>query len=452
MPAWLREETFMHDLQDAGYYTALIGKHHYLDRAGMNMDVRKDYPVVREYGFDSVFTVDDDHINLYNNDEYTQHLRDTGRFEEFRRVFEERAWECGENPFPEDDTPDGFIGVHGERFVREYEREQPFYLNLSFIGPHPPYWHPGQLQHDPDAMEEPLGMECREYIYRGEVLYEAKSLSARENRAHYMDKCSLIDRQISRLTRALEHRGWLDNTVIIFTSDHGDNLGDYGVWDKRFFYEQSVGVPMLIAGPGIPRQQRLNGVRLSKALVTHLDLYPTILDVASKGEASVRAEKTGKAETTVSTGGSPSSSMAGINLGQRNRTLYRSRVGTHMTRPGRSLLGILWDGVSSESSNRTFGCLAGAEGRFHDAVYAELATAVMIRTAGWKLVFDPEQGGVTHLYNLTIDPREQENLAGRAGYAQTSARLIEKLLDHRIRTTQYTHQKEEKRFQHIRTG
>jgi arylsulfatase len=409
VPPWLRKETFMHQLKQAGYYTALIGKHHYLDRAGMHMDVRDDYPTVKEYGFDHVFTVDDDHINLYNNDEYTQYLKETGRFEEFKNVFEERAWECGVNPFPEDDTPDGFIGMNAEKFIREYDREKPFYLNLSFIGPHPPYWHPGDLHHDPESMEEPLGTECCEDLYRGEVLYEAKGLTPRENRAHYMDKCSLIDRRIGRLESALRERGFLENTIIIFTSDHGDNLGDYGVWDKRFFYEQSVGVPLVIAGPAVPRQERLNGARLCKALVTHLDLYPTMLELAGEGTAE-----------------------AGLK--------YRRRVGHNLFRPGRSILSTLGDEYT--------GGLAG----FHDAVYAELATSAMVRTAGWKLVFDPEQGGVTHLYNLTSDHHERENLAGRAGYETTTSRLLEKLLAHKVKSTQYTHQKEEKRMQHIRAG
>ena len=118
----------------------------------------------------------------------------------------------------------------------------------------------------------------------------------------------------------------------------------------------------------------------------------------------------------------------------------RCLVGHNLRRIGRSLLGILRDEYT------------GGPAGFHDAVYAELATSAMIRTAGWKLVFDPEQGGVTHLYNLTVDHHECENLAGRAGYETITARLIEKLLAHRIVTTQYTHQKEEKRLQRIRAG
>lgn len=105
--------------------------------------------------------------------------------------------------------------------------------------------------------------------------YQALSLTARQNRAHYMDKCALIDRWVGLLLKVLEKRGFLKSTIIIFTSDHGDNLGDFGIWDKRFFYEQCMGVPLIAAGPGIRSGDRRSCRRISKALVSHLDLYYT---------------------------------------------------------------------------------------------------------------------------------------------------------------------------------
>ena len=68
----------------------------------------------------------------------------------------------------------------------------------------------------------------------------------------------------------------------------------------------------------------------------------------------------------------------------------------------------------------------------------------------WKLVFDPEQGGVQHLYNLAVDPLEQQNLAGVAGYEHVTLDLLQDLLAHRIRITQYTHLKEEQYLQRVR--
>ena len=390
----LRSSTFMRYLQQAGYHTALIGKHHYLDRFGIGMDVTDDEEQIKEYGFDSVLQVVDDDENTHNDDAYTHHLREKGLLEKYREVFDQLAWECKPHPFAEEDTPDGFIGRRGVQFVEGLDSSRPFYLNLSFLGPHPPYWHPGKLQHDPQAMPEPLGDPGDVSVERGSVKYQALSLSARENRAHYMDKCSLIDRWIGRLIESLEKQRILENTSIVFTSDHGDNLGDFGIWDKRFFYEQSVGVPLIAAGPGIQGGDRRSGRRMSKALVSHLDLYPTFLELAG---ADRRYDHT-----------------------------FR----------GRSLVPLL----------------QGEAGTQHSAVFAELATSVMIRNGAWKLVYDPEQGGVTNLYNLTRDPKELENLAGLPGYETVISRLQERILDHRISLSQYTHCKEEKRLQRIRVS
>jgi len=197
---------------------------------------------------------------------------------------------------------------------------------------------------------------------------------------------------VGRLLDVLEERGLRDDTVVVFTSDHGENAGDFGIWDKRFFYEMSCGVPLVMAGPGMAGQERLNGPRLSRALVNHLDLYPTLLALAgAEPEADHR-------------------------------------------RWGRSLLPVL----------------AGAPGAGRDALFAELATAAMVRTGQWKLVFDPEQGGVRQLFNLARDPDELNNLAGVAGYEPVAASLVERLLSHRIRLTQFTHAKEEQRLQRVR--
>jgi arylsulfatase len=390
----LRDGTFMRKLQEAGYHTAMIGKHHYLDRHGIGMDLRDDAEAIRRYGFDELVQVVDDGENLHNDDDYTEHLRRKGKLAEFRALFEDTAWECRPHPFPEEDTVDGFVGGRGVEFVERSDRHEPFYLNLSFVGPHPPYWHPGTLEIQPEAMPAPLGPPIPTSRHLSTVRYQARSLSTAENRAHYTERCRLIDRWIGRLWEALQRRGLTERTLVVFTSDHGDNLGDYGIWDKRFFFENSCGVPLVMSGASIGGELRMTGNRISKALVSLLDLYPTILEVAGIPPAEDRR------------------------------------------RPGKSLLPML----------------EGRQGAFHDAIFAELGTSAMIHAGNWKLVFDPEQGGVTFLFNLAVDPREEENLAGRAGYEAITARLLEHLLSHRIRTTQYNQVKEEQRLQRVRIG
>jgi arylsulfatase A-like enzyme len=373
----LRRDTFMHRLQAAGYCTALVGKHHYIDRYGIGMDVTEDDETIRAYGFDLVFQVQDDGENLHNDDEYTRWLREAGRLEEFRAAQRQNAG--GTHPYPPDETADGFIGCRGIRFVEEYAEDRPFYLNLSFIGPHPPFWHPG---------------ETREHLADGMPVKGAADTPAlRKRRSKYLEKCALIDSYVGRLLAALEEKGILENTVILFTSDHGDMLGNHGIWDKRYFYEESVGVPLFLAGGPVEGERRRCGARLSKALVSHLDLYPTLLDLA--GADAPR----------------------------------------HRRRPGRSLLRI----VSEE--------VAG-----HDRVIAELATAMMIRTANWKLVFDPQAGGVQYLFNLANDPAEVHNLAGVPGYEPVVLDLTQDLLESKIRRGQVTQAKEEQRLQRVHIG
>lgn len=375
-----RDDTYMNRLRRAGYRTALIGKHHFIDDYGLGVDVVTRDAEVGRYGFDHVWQVVDAGENLHNDDRYTRYLRDKGLLDDYRAAQAERAAVCGEYPYGEDDSEDGYIGRMACEYLADQPADAPFYLNVSFVGPHPPYWHPGDLGHDPAAMPAPVGV--------------ADSPRTREMRAHYMDKCALIDRQIGQILTTLDQRGLRQQTVVVFTTDHGDMLGDFGIWDKRFFYEASVGVPLILAGPGVPRGARDLTGRLSKALVSHLDLYSTLL------------------------------ALAGADM-----------TGGVTRRPGRNLLPML-----------------GPEPTLRTAVFAELGTAAMVRTGNWKLVFDPEQGGVQFLFNLVSDPGQQQNLAGKPGYEATTITLLERLLTERIRLTQSTHDKEERRVQRVRVG
>ncbi len=373
-----RDDTFMNRLQKAGYYTAIIGKHHYIDRYGIGMNVREDADEIKRYGFDHVQQVLDDGENVHNKDDYTAYLEEKGLFKEFLEVFPQRAWQCEPHPFNADDTADGFIGVNAVRFIKEYCEPKPFYLNVGFVGPHPPFWHPGELKHDPLELADPIGAS---FTPQDKIM-----------KAHYMDKCTLIDDYVGRLVQALKEKQIYDNTFLIFSSDHGENAGDFGIWDKRYCYEQSWGVPLIFAGAHTAGEKRMCGNRVSKSLVSHLDLYPTILSVAGITPAK-----------------------------------------TH-SRWGRNILRMLDD----------------EPGCGHSEIHSELGTVHMMRNGNWKIAYDPEAGGVQYLFNLRNDPNELNNLAGVAGYEKTTAQLIETILAHRIRLTQFTHVKEEQRVQDSR--
>ena len=90
-------------------------------------------------------------------------------------------------------------------------------------------------------------------------------------RASYYGLCSFLDYQVGQVITALEASGQLDNTLVIYTSDHGDHNGDRGLWTKMTLYDESTAVPMIIAGPKIPKGKAVS------TLTSLVDIYPTIL-------------------------------------------------------------------------------------------------------------------------------------------------------------------------------
>lgn len=82
-------------------------------------------------------------------------------------------------------------------------------------------------------------------------------------------------------------------------------------------------------------------------------------------------------------------------------------------------------------------------------IHAQLGTSVMIRSPNWKLVYDPQAGGVQQLFNLVVSPRVTANLVGVAGYESVTADLVARLLSQHIRLHQHTHVNEEQRVQRV---
>lgn len=374
-----RSDTFMNHLQDAGYHTALVGKHHYYDRFNMNMDVLEDDDDIRGYGFDHVWQVVDVYESLHNDDRFTRHLQDEGKLEEWRMRCREDGAEFFRNLDPED-TPDGYICAQTCKYISEFDPDGPLYLNVGFVGPHPPHWAPGKYAEmfEPGQMPEPVGVDDPDAIS-----------AAQTRRAQYMGMVAHIDDCVGRLVEALQQRDMLDDTLIIFTADHGDVLGDFGIWDKRLFYEPSVRVPLVMAGPGIEPEPRLAEI-VRRELVSTLDLYPTFLAAAGVQNSNCKGRST-------------------LDLRKAGEQPHRLEI------------------------------------------FSELGTATMVRDANWKLVHDAEQGGVQHLYNLRTDPDETDNLAGRPEYRHVEADLVDSLLTRLTKLTRYTHAKEQRRVQRVRT-
>ena len=166
--------------------------------------------------------------------------------------------------------------------------ERPFLMVASFIHPHDPYvarpewWN--LYDHEVIDLPEPISEDALDphtrRIRRG---IEADTIGyttdqCRNARHGYYANTSYFDSWIGRLVRVLEETGRLDSTVVIVTSDHGDMLGDRGTFFKMSFFERSVRVPLIMAGPGIANRAVPN-------VCSHLDLLPTLLDIAAGGGA-----------------------------------------------------------------------------------------------------------------------------------------------------------------------
>lgn len=380
----MRRDTYPAHLQRAGYRTSLIGKHHWIDTYGLGVDVTERDGEIRGFGFDDVCQVLDEMEGIHNDDAFTHHLRREGRLERYREQALQHANAAGPFDLPDTDYVDRFIADRAETWLDDHaSASDPWYLNVSFVGPHPPLWHPGECEFSEEQLPLPVtGAE--------------DSPTLRKRRMHFLQKCILLDRYIGRLLDKLEGEGALDNTVVVFTSDHGDMLGDFGQWDKRFFREASAGVPLIMAGPGVPRGDRDLGGQVRRDLVSTLDLYPTFLSAAG-----LDAEAT--------------STFRGRRFGIDLRAL-----------------------------------LAGDATANHGVAYAELGTHAMCTDGRWKLVFDPEQGGLVQLFNHRNDPDEERNLAGEPGYEAAAAEMLGRLLSVRITLSQHTHEKERTRLQRVR--
>jgi choline-sulfatase len=123
---------------------------------------------------------------------------------------------------------------------------------------------------DPDGLH-PLHVSFRE---RWGLDPEPPRSAQLRTRLAYYGMCTFTDRIAGRVLAALESAGLADDTLVVYASDHGEQLGEHGLWWKSTFYQGSVGVPLLMAGPGIPGGREVTGN------VGLMDLGPTLLDLA----------------------------------------------------------------------------------------------------------------------------------------------------------------------------
>lgn len=164
------------------------------------------------------------------------------------------------------------------------EKSGPWFLQVNFTAPHDPLFFPTGYEEKYDPKEMPLPknflpthpFDHGNFEGRDEKLLPQPRTKKDilELLAVYYAVISHVDKQVGRILKSVETMGQTDNTIVIFSSDHGLGVGSHGLRGKQNMYEHTINVPLIIAGPKIPRD------KTSAALVYLRDLYPTICDMA----------------------------------------------------------------------------------------------------------------------------------------------------------------------------
>ena len=282
-PSWVR------DLRDLGYRTAMIGKTHYSPPFG-NLAARA--AKLHQLGFDDINEVAGPHGSITSSSMMTEWWKTEGVYDDFRTDLLERKADCPwvvrPSPLGFDHYYDRYVGEKAVEYLKGYSDPRPWFCWVGFPGPHEPWDTPEPYAslHDPRLAPAPrpfpadLGTRPQGYLdQRRREVPEIASAHIARMRADYAGSISLIDAQLGAILDAIEARGELDRTAIIFSSDHGEMNGDAGIVYKNVFLDGAVLVPLIVSVPG-------TGTGDPDVVSDPVELNavgPTFLDLASGG-------------------------------------------------------------------------------------------------------------------------------------------------------------------------
>ena len=359
-------------LSNAGYSVSYIGKWH-LPREGDTV----------QWGFDKWHT----------SGNWIRDLRSGGiDFEYGRDEVQRLEWGpdapfCGRSTLPADKKQEAWCTDKAIGLMKGYtSSDKPFMIFVGFDGPHFPYavpapyntmYNPAQVERWGNFDEEFINKPS---IQQKEMLrWNASHLTWPDWQkviAHYWGYCTFIDDQIRRILDCLKEHGLADDTVVIYSTDHGDMIGSHRLFNKGMqMYEETHHIPLMIRWPGVTPA----GLVLDE-FVSLIDMMPTLLET---GSAEVPEKIDGRSLMPFLRGDSPAD----------------------------------WpDDVYCE---------------FHGYEPA-LCTIRMVRTRNWKYVYNP--CSEDELYDMQSDPFELDNVAGKLGYKHVLRRMKGRLVK-RLRQT-----------------
>ncbi|MDE0817121.1 MAG: sulfatase-like hydrolase/transferase [Pirellulaceae bacterium] len=285
-------ESWVELLNSSGYHCTNIGKMH-------------SWPFETPLGFDERYVVENKDRYLegrYYFDEWDKALRFRGMVKQQREQYRQlpdykNKLGAFDWNLPEDTHPDNFVGDMACWWLDAHPHTdpKPLFLQIGFPGPHPPYdpvpsyaepYLNKQLpimevtQEELDKQPPPLA-ELRRHnsgIDHDSVIMPLNPTAEQRHRqrAYYCANVTMIDEKVGQIMESLERNGYLDNSVVIFTSDHGDCLSDHGHSQKWTMYDLITQIPLIVWSPG-----RYPAGKVVDALCQQMDLGPTILELAN---------------------------------------------------------------------------------------------------------------------------------------------------------------------------
>lgn len=265
------------------------------------------------------------------------------------------------------------------------KKDKPFLVFTSFKGPHWDYMvpEPYDTMYDPRSIEKWGNFDDpfinKPKIQQKEILrWNAGHLTWKdwqEMIAVYWGYCSFIDDELKKIINSLKENNVYDDTIIIFSTDHGDMIGSHRIFNKGFqMYDETHRIPFILRDPDYP-----NGGITIDSFISHVDIFDTILNYC--------------------------------NVKGSNRN------------DGQSLLPLI--------ENRNLDWRDDIFAEFHG--YEPCLTSIrMVRTKSWKYVYNPFS--IDELYDLESDPYEIHNLAGRIGQSTVLKRMKERMIEWMRRT------------------
>ncbi len=355
-------------LQNFDYQTAMIGKKH--------------MPGWSTHGFQYERLCYEADAPIRVN-HYYNYLKQHGLHEYYDALGDIEKFTSFENPLPSEHSLEVWTGNEAIKYLSERDRSKPFFAEVSFERPHPPlspsFDCPFSYDSDsltlPENSKENIGDSPFYFNRNVELKWSAATHGEgvlRQALARYYALISHIDQQVGRIIDQLRESGDLDNTIIIFTADHGDFAGEYSRMAKGFNYDAIHRIPMIWHMP-----ERFVPSERTDEMIEQIDVFPTICDL----------------------------------LG----------IPTPKAVQGKSLLPILTGGAAPERDTVFF-------------EYTVCKT-VHTRDHKLSYGFDGANE-IGELYDLRSDPHEYDNLFESPDHQDVRERLLRKLLDWQIATAQ----------------